>query len=103
MAERRLAALRGYLTDRDQQVCVEAARRWIELRIGQLAPPPEHGGDRRSEEFQEASAPLEIDRVPDRRLAEFRLMAAHPEIVERAIGSRMGETYVGDSRGRGRN
>jgi len=82
--DRRLAALYGYLLDRVQRARVEVARRWVELRIGELLGPVEQG-ERTNPGLSLASDSGAEVPVDDRY--RFRLMAEHPDVVEQAIAN----------------
>jgi hypothetical protein len=76
-AKRRLLALERYVNDKARQNEVRAACRWTELRIGQLLGQPEHGGDRKSENFKSSANDL----ISPNERNQFRELANNPEIV----------------------
>jgi len=79
--DRKLAALIGYLGDREQRAQVEAARRWVEVRIGQLLGGTSQG-QRVDLEHSVATESLNKDERYD-----FRKLAEHADVVERTIAS----------------
>ena len=81
--ERRLAALQNYLADKAQQCEVAAARRWCEVRIGELLGKVEEG---QRTDLDPALAPAG-DSLDRHERYEFRLMAEHRAIVEAAIAA----------------
>lgn len=76
----RMAAVAEYLARQDHARSAQATLRRIELRIGELVGPAQHGGDRKTDQFASA----QIDLAP-RRIHEFRKMAANPDVVEQVI------------------
>ena len=81
-ARNRLGAINEYLerTSNEGRARVSAAMRRLEVRIGELLGPPQHGGDRKSDQVEHDRLDLSKDQ---RR--EFRQMAEHPEVVEAVI------------------
>lgn len=77
-----LAAIQTYLerTSTAGRARVAAAQRRVEVRIGELLGPAEHGGDRHGEQV-----PRDELAIPANRRTEFRQMAEHPEVVEDEI------------------
>ena len=53
--------------------------RRLEIRIGQLLGPAEHGGDRTKQ--------VQRDELAPQQRHEFRQMAAHPDVVDDVIQS----------------
>ena len=58
----------------------EAAMRYLEMRIGELAGPAMNGGDRKSDQL-----PRAVTDLHHARLHEFRQMAKRPDVVEQVI------------------
>ena len=77
-ASSRLAAIAEYLnrTSTEGRARVAAAMRRLETRIGALLEPVENHGP---------ATPHRDDRFHPQQIADFRQMAAHPDIVERVI------------------
>lgn len=83
-ADHRLAAIAEYVkrTSTEGRAKVEAARRRLEVRIGQLlgpAPTPQQSGAKKGSSANEPS-PLTKD-----ERSQFRKMADHPELVDAVI------------------
>lgn len=76
----RMAAIAEYLARQEHARSAQAAMRRIEVRLGELSGPAEHGGDRKSDQV-----PHEVLDLPKNRTHEFRKMAANPEVVEEVI------------------
>lgn len=76
----RFAAIAEYLSRRDAAREANAAMRRLEVRIGQLLPPPEPVGRPAGN-----SARVPSSEIGARDAARFRKMAAHPEAVEAVI------------------
>jgi N6-adenosine-specific RNA methylase IME4 len=79
--DRKLAALIGYLGDREQRAQVEAARRWVEVRIGQLLGRVEIG---QRTDLEPSPVGEGLDK---HERHEFRKLAEHADVVERTIAS----------------
>lgn len=78
----RMAAIAEYLARQEHARSAQAAMRRIEVRLGELSGPAEHGGDRRSDQVSRER----LDRdLPRNDLYKFRKMAAHPDIVDQII------------------
>lgn len=71
---------------------VDAAMRRLEVRIGELLGPSQHGGDRKSDARQVDHDRLDLSKDQRR---EFRRMADHPEVVEDVIAESTDEELAG--------
>ena len=78
---RQMAALEQFFKNKKQRDEARMACRWCELRLGQLLGQPEHGGDRKSENFKSSANDL----ISPNERHQFRSMADHQEIFERCI------------------
>lgn len=58
----------------------EAAMRYLEMRIGELAGPAQP-----SNQYTDTAVPSLVQHAGRNRLHDFRKMAAHPEVVEQVI------------------
>jgi hypothetical protein len=76
------AAITEYVrrTSREGIAEAEAALRRLEVRVGVLLGPAQHGGDRKSDQVHRD----ELDLRSQNR-SHFRAMAEHPEVVEQVI------------------
>lgn len=83
-AMNKLSAISEYLTLTSSEgvARVEAAKRRLEVRIGQVLGPAQNGGDRKSDQFRHDGT--DLDR---HQRSEFRQMAEHPEVVEQVIAT----------------
>lgn len=89
-AGNKLAAISEYLelTSTEGRARVAAAQRRIEVRIGQLLGPAEHGGDRGNQHTggKSVASDLPDDLTPNQR-SDFRRMASDPDEVEAQIAA----------------
>ena len=82
-AMNKLSAISEYLTltSTEGVARVEAAKRRLEVRIGQVLGPPQQG---RRVDLEPLPRAEEVP-VPPTQRHEFRQMAAHPDVVEQVI------------------
>lgn len=97
-ANNKLGAIDEYLslTASEGRARVAAARRRLEVRIGSLLGPAEHGGDRRSDQVRRD----ELDPAPlsPQQRSEFRKMAADSGTVEDVIAGSSDEAPASRSK-----
>jgi hypothetical protein len=79
-ASNKLSAIDEYLgrTSIEGRARVAAAMRHLDVRIGELLGPAEHGGAR-------TAGQVGRDQLEPRERHDFRKMAAHPDVVEQVI------------------
>jgi DNA-binding CsgD family transcriptional regulator len=82
-AKAKFAGIDTYMAQKskDGRARIGATMRRLETHIGELIGPSEHGGDRKTDQDRRDG----LDPLTRHERAEFRLMAAHPDIVEAVI------------------